>query len=247
MANTLRGPANLYARRQLLANLWARGAGLQCCFSQESIYLLLVVYHGSIDADSIFDPSLLSSITAQIKFRTAADGNAELAIRPIGVVRDLDKPLPYLAILMELGCEQRFKGNGEKIKYLAAGPLADGAFRTLHTAWDAAAKDLKTNTKKNPAQGLKKKVSDARLAVDSYNRYSISVRGISPDVYGILRTAKITKEFATLLSIITSSIAEDHSTKKHMRPLERLSDRSHIAWMSDYGLSNEGWRWSPNT
>ena len=246
MANTLRGPANLYARRQLLANLWARGAGLQCCFSQESIDLLLVAYHGSVDPHSLFDPSLLSSIAVQVKFRIAGDGNAELAIRPISVVRDLDKPLPYLAILMELGCEQCFKSNGTKIKYLASEPLADGAFRTLHKAWDAAAKNLKTSTNKDAAPALKKAVKEARLAVDSYNRYSISVRGISPDEYGILRTAKIAKEFATLLSIIMTSIAEDHSTKKHMRPLERLSDQSHIAWMSEYGLSNEEWRWSPD-
>ena len=241
MANTLRGPANLYARRQLLANLWARGAGLQCCFSQESIDLLLVAYYGSVDPDSIFDPSLLSSMAVQVKYKIAGDGNASSAIRPIGVVRDLDKPLPYLAILMELGCEQCFNENGTKIKYLAPGPLADGAFRTLHNAWDVAAKNLITNTDKDPAKGLNKKVDDARLSVDSYNRYSISVRGISPDEYGILRTAKIAKEFANLLSIIMTSIGEDHSTKKHMRPLERLSDQSHIAWMSGYGLSNEEW------
>jgi hypothetical protein len=41
--------------------------------------------------------------------------------------------------------------------------------------------------------GLKKKMHDPRLAVDSCNRYSISVRGISPDVYGILRKANIAK------------------------------------------------------
>ena len=249
MANTLRGPANLYPRRQLLANLWARGAGLQCCFSQETIDLLLVVYHGSVDPDSIFDPSLLSSIAVQVKFKIAGDGNAELAIRPISVVRDLDKPLPYLAILMKLGCEQCFEENGTKVKYLASGPLADGAFRTLRNAWDAAPKNLKANAEKDAVQGLMKEVNDARLAVDSYDQYSISVRGTSPDVYGILRTAKITKEFATLLSIIMTSIAEDHNTKKHMRPLERLSDRSHIAWMSDYGLStdsNEEWPWLPD-
>ncbi|KAF8347980.1 hypothetical protein F5887DRAFT_673723 [Amanita rubescens] len=224
------------ANEQLLANLWARGGGLQCCFSQERIDLLLPVYHGSVDRDSIFDPSLFSAIAAQIKFGTTGDGNAELAIRPIGVVRDLDKPLPYIAILMELGCEQPFQENGKKIKYLAPGPLADGAFRSLCEARDTAAKNLETNTEKKAIKGLKKKVNDARLAVGSYNRYSISVRGISPDVYGILRTADIVQEFATLLSIIVTSIAEDDDTKKHMRPLERLSDQSHIAWMSDYGV-----------
>lgn len=236
MANTpLRGPANLYARRQLLANLWARGGALQCCFFQERIDLLLPIYYGSVDPYSIFDPSLLSLFVVQVKYRANGNGNAELAIRPIGLVRDLDKPLPYLAMLMELGCKQRFKKGRKKIKYLASESLVDGAFRSRHEEWDAAVKDLRANTAKNAVKGLKKKVNDARLAIDSYNRYSISVRGISPDEYGILRTAKIAKEFATLLSIVLPPITEDHSTKRHMRPLECLSDRS---WMSHYGVWN---------
>ncbi len=41
--------------------------------------------------------------------------------------------------------------------------------------------------KKETLAKLKKKVNDARLAADSCNRFSISVRGASPDVYGILQ------------------------------------------------------------
>ncbi|KAF8327857.1 hypothetical protein F5887DRAFT_924568 [Amanita rubescens] len=229
--------------QQILANLWARGGALQCCFFQEKIVLLLPVYHGSVDPDSIFDPSLLSSIVAQIKFKTAGDGNAELAIRPIGVVRDLDKPLPYLAILMELGCEKSFKENGKKIKYLASEPLTDGTFRSLCEASTAAAMELKTNTAKEAIKGLKKKANDAQLAVDSYNRYSISVRGASPDVYKILREAKIVKEFATLLSIVMPE-GDAERTRLHMRPLEHLSEESpHADWMWKYRVSNaEEWK-----
>ena len=178
---------------------------------------------------------------AQIKFRTDEDQNAELAIRPIGVDRDLDKPLPYLAILMELGCENTFKENGKKIKYLASEPLADGTFRSLCEASNAAAMDLKTNTAKEAVKGLEKKASDAQLAVDSYNRYSISVRGASPKVYKILGEAKIVKEFATLFSIVMPE-SDAERTRLHMRPLEHLSKGSpHTDWMWKYGVSNERW------
>ena len=226
----------------MFANLWARGAGLQCCFSQEKIDLLLPAYFGSIAPDSIFDPSLISPIALQIKFRTAGDLDAELAIRPIGVDRDLNKPLPYLAVLMELGCEQHFKENNKKIKYSASGPLADGAFRSLCEAWKAAVKNLETNIEEEAVKGLKIKVTKARLAVDSYNRYSISVRGASPEVYGILRSANIEKEFETLLKIVMPS-SDAEPTRMHMRPLERLSEKSaHTDWTWKYGLSNEEWQ-----
>jgi hypothetical protein len=42
-------------------------------------------------------------------------------------------------------------------------------------------------------------VKEARLAMDTYNRYSIAVRGTSADEYGILHKANIEIAFATLL------------------------------------------------
>ena len=242
------GPANLYAHRQRLANLWARGAALQCCFTQEKIDFLLVVYHGSVEPGSIFDPSLHSVVAGQAKYRGAGDKNAELAISPIGVVRNRDNPLPYLAILMELGAEASFKENGKKIKCTASNPPADGEFGPLCDALDKAARNLVTyqrgeNIDKDILKDLKKEVNNARLAVDSCNRYSISVRGASPNEYGILREAKIAKEFATLLSIVMPSRTTEHSTRKHMRPLESLLNESHHNdWMLRYGVSNEGWK-----
>jgi hypothetical protein len=95
---------------------------------------------------------------------------------------------------------------------------------------------------KETLEKLKKAANDARLAMDSCNRYSFSVRGISQDVYGILRDAHIEKEFATvtLLSIIMPSPLNERSTREHMRPLERLSAASsHTDWMSEYVVSNE--------
>ena len=232
----------MYARRQRLANLWARGGALQCCFCQEKLDFVIPIYHGSIHEESIFDPSLLFGIAGQVKFRTDGDLDAELGIRPIGVDRDLDDPLPYLAILMELGCKQRFKENGMKIKCLASEPPAGGRFRSLVEKRNMALEDLASNTDKAVIKELKKKVNDAQCAVDSYNRYSISVRGASPDVYNILSEANIVEEFATLLNIVMPE-SDAERTKMHMRPLERLSEKSHHTdWMWEYGEAYEEWR-----
>ena len=235
--------ANLYACRDMLANLWVRGAGLQCCFSHERIDLLVPAYYGSIGPDSIFDPSLLSVIVMQIKSKHDGDLSAELAISPLGVDRDLDEPLPYLAILMELGCEQSFKGSKKKIKYMASGTLAAGEFRERCKAWNTAEQVLLNNTEKAAINGLKKKVYDARLYADSYNRYSISVRGASPEVYGILHSANIVKEFGTLLNVVRPSSDVEKRTTMHMRPSERMSRGSpHTDWMWKIGLSGKLWK-----
>jgi hypothetical protein len=241
---SLRGPAYLYTRRKLLANLWTRGAALQCFFSQESIDFLIPSYHGSVDPDSKFDPSRLSAVVVQVKHKVAEDNPAELAIRPIGVHRDRHQHLPHLVILMELGNESRYNDNGLRIKCAASEPPAGGEFGILCDTWKAAAEKLETyrrgkNVQNDTLEDLKKKTNDARLAVDSCNRYSILARGVSPDVYGILHTANIAKEFADLLCIIMPLSIDEQSTRQHMRPLERLSDGPRTAWMSDYVVPNE--------
>jgi hypothetical protein len=187
VAASLRGPANLYTCRQLLANLWARGGGLQCSFGQESIDFLIPTYFGSVHPDAEFEPSRLSGFTAQIKFRTTGDMKAEAAIRPIGIPRHRHQPLPYLAVLMELGTESHYKKTNSKIKYATSEPPADGEFEDLCDVWDAAVKKLETYSKgrkrqKKTLEKLKKAANDARVAMDSCNRYSLSVRGVSEDV-----------------------------------------------------------------
>jgi hypothetical protein len=200
---------------------------------------LIPTYNGPVDPDSIFDPSQLSVAAVQVKYKVTGDKKVGIVIRPIGVPRNRRQPLPYLAILMELGNESKYNGNGSKIKYTASEPPADGEFGKLCDAWDEAVKNLEAyrgqkNTQKAILQGLKKEANDARLAADSCNRFSISVRGISQDVYGILRTVNITKEFATLLSIVMP-VRADKPTRQHMRPLERLLPESrHTDWMADY-------------
>ncbi|KAF8343351.1 hypothetical protein F5887DRAFT_1212483 [Amanita rubescens] len=225
---------------ELLANLWARGAALQCCYSQESIDLLIPLYHGSISLDSKFDPSRFSVVVVQVKNKVARD---KLAIRPVGVTRDRHQPLPYLVILMALGDGSRYGDRDSDIKFVAPEPPADGEFGILCDTWNAAAEKLETyrrekNIQKDTLEDLEKKTNDARLAVNFCNQYSISVRGASPYVYGILGKAKIENEFGTLLRNIMPSPGDERA-RQHMRPFERLSDGPHTAWMSNYAVPNE--------
>jgi hypothetical protein len=82
---------------------------------------------------------------------------------------------------------------------------------------------------------LKEGLSSAQLATDRYNRYTISVRGASPEVYRILKTTGITDEFATLLKITTRLPGMAKATMQHICPLEQLGDGSnHTAWMAEY-------------
>ena len=128
---SLCGPANLYTCRQLLANLWACGRVLQCHFSQESINFLFPLYFSSVDPDSEFDPSQLSGGMGQVKFKVSGDKKAKAAICPIGVPHDCQQPLPYLAILMELGYKSRYKETNSKIRYMTSEPPVDSKFRNL--------------------------------------------------------------------------------------------------------------------
>jgi len=115
----------LNSQSKLLANLWARGAALQCCFNQEAIDFLIPVYHGSVAANAVFDPSCLSAIAGQVKFKEPGDQKAETLIRPFGIHRDPHSPLPYLALLMELGNESSEKS---KIKTKLPEPPKQGNF-----------------------------------------------------------------------------------------------------------------------
>jgi hypothetical protein len=78
-----------------------------------------------------------------------------------------------------------------------------------------------------------KRVKEERLAMDTYNRYTIAVRGASSNVYGILAKAQVEKEFETLpTTTIISPTAQDEAIQ-HMRHLERLGGGSgHTTWMS---------------
>ena len=230
--------------RQLLANLYARGAALQCSFGQESLNLLIPTYTGSVDDSAIFDPAALSAVVCHVKYRTVGDKRAGDALRPIGIPRDPHQPLPYLALLLELGNSAGYQETQTKIQWKAAVPK-DGEFRQLKDAWRVAVKDL--DDYQDRSKTLKKKldkkviiakkaaIEDARKEMDSCNRYSLFVRGATPDVYGILDRASIAKEFATFLKVTMPSSTPEDTACQTMRPLESFADGSaHMAWMLEY-------------
>ena len=73
----------------------------------------------------------LWAVVGQVKNKVGVDKDAEPAIRPICVPRDRNQPLPYQAILMELGNESRYGDNGSRIKYATSESPADGVFGSL--------------------------------------------------------------------------------------------------------------------
>ncbi|KAF8806748.1 hypothetical protein BYT27DRAFT_7223930 [Phlegmacium glaucopus] len=214
--------------QDLLANLWARGAGLQCCFIQ-----------------AIFDPTMLSAVFGQVKFKSKADTTTEQAIRPIGLLRSLSGPLPYLALLLELGNDSDYGATKSKIKVTTPTSTMEDEFQILRQNWLTAIEALEQYQASHPEKKRKKQdpklvkkqddVKKERLALDAYNRYSIAVRGALPSVYGTLVTAKVEREFATLLATTMPSPTAQDEMIQHMRPLERLGRKSgHTAWMSRY-------------
>jgi hypothetical protein len=242
--------------RQLLANLWARGTALQCSFNQESLDLVIVTYKGRVAAKAIFDIENLSAAVVQIKYKV----NADLpALRPLGIPRSISRPLPYIALLMELGNESKYQNLNSKIK-VSASPLKDaGTFETHWGERESAVQELRdyrvqkekeqeqTEQKKqkkkdkDPREAeLEQNVEDAQAKMDDCNRFAIFVRGASPDVYGALREAKITDQFAHLLNVTMPSPTAQHTTMKFMRPLESLNETSdYTAWMSVYVRGEE--------
>jgi len=205
----------------------------------------MVMYTGSVAADAVFEPSNLSAGVFQIKYRSQAESKAESELRPIGVPRNLPHPLPYLAVVFELGDESAHV-SGSKIQVTASPPGMD-SFSTLRSNWMAAVKDLEEYRMARQGSSKRKRgkdaeeirlqdtVKDEQFAMDSYNRFSISVRGSSPQVYGVLCQADIVDEFATLLRVTMPQPSEDDFMIEHMQPAQHLGDASACtAWMLDY-------------
>ena len=115
-----------------LSNLWARDAALQCCFNQEAIDFLIFVYTGSLDADAIFEPKLLSGVAGQVKYKNAADPNAQAAIKAFGITRGDGEPLPSL---MELGNESSSRQSQSKIKVETWEASPNDNFYKLQETW----------------------------------------------------------------------------------------------------------------
>jgi len=80
-----------------------------------------------------------------------------------------------------------------------------------------------------------KKFLESQQAMDSFNRYAIAIRGASPEVYGVLETAGIQRQFQSLLSVTLPSKESGQPSLRSMRPLEHLDAmRPHTAWMTDF-------------
>ncbi|EJT97134.1 hypothetical protein DACRYDRAFT_25258 [Dacryopinax primogenitus] len=83
-----------------LANLWARGAAIQCCHNQAYVDILFITYRGSNDPDALFDPAKLSAVHVQVKLKDQPDSSALRRLRPIGLAKHLaETGMPYLVIL----------------------------------------------------------------------------------------------------------------------------------------------------
>ena len=203
----------------------------------------MVVYFGDIKSDVFFDPAMLSAVFSQVKFKNGADMTAEEAIRPFGLFHDLSEPLPYLTLLFELGNESAHGATKSKIKVTMPTPTVNGEFLRLRRNWLTTVEALEDYQKEHPRKKCRDresvekqdKVKEERLAMDTYNRYTIAVHGASSSIYGILSTAKVETEFASLLATTMPSPTDQDETIQHMRLLRWLGSKSgHSAWMTRY-------------
>jgi hypothetical protein len=225
--------------RKLLANFWARGAALQCCFNQSSIDFFIVVYFGSVMDGAVFDPDLLSDFVVQVKFKKDAGTKAERKVRRGAIPSN--GALPYLALLMEFDTESVHQETSSKIcSAIPDSASDDSQFRSRLSDWMTAVSGLAQEKQRKTAnqahlKQLQRNVDEKRFAMDSCNRYSIAIRGSSDEVYGILKTAQIAREFATLLRTSMPAYTPPESALQHMRPSEQLDETSaYMDWMYDY-------------
>ena len=199
---------------------------------------MMVVYYGDINAKAIFDPAMLSAVFGKVKYKSKADTTAEQAIWPIGLPHSFSGPLPYLAMLFELGNDSNHGRTSSKIKVTTPTSTTKDEFQELTKNSVKALEKYQAEHRRKKDPKLVEKQNEAkeeRPAMDSHNRYTIAIRGVSASVYGILDKANVKTQFATLLAIMMPSPTAQDEMIQHMRPLERLGRESgHTAWMSRY-------------
>lgn len=192
--------------RNILAGYWFRGSGLQCVFNQESL-LFIATYNGSVDDDAVFDCDKLSACVIQVKLKKHPDTTAMRSLRPIGIPRSND-PLPYVAIVMELGCKSVYRSpsNSEKhqVQFLSPDAVSSADFVALREKRLSAKRklDLVKKTKSTDYQTRKKEFQVAQREEDRVNRYEIYIRGSTASTYGVLHSARIEKEFGAMLKMM---------------------------------------------
>ncbi|KAF8331451.1 uncharacterized protein EI90DRAFT_3057981 [Cantharellus anzutake] len=231
--------------RNLLSNLWARGVIMQCCFNQTSIDFLCPVYFGSVDPGANFDCDQLSGFVIQVKNKKKGDTDtgAQRNLRPNGIIRDPEDPLPYLALLMELGTDSQYREaefityslpkHSKSFQYGALKREHQSALDRLFTHRNQIPKGKKRNPEDNgQLKVLEVDVQDKELQKDLYNRYLISARGASPKTYDILRTAGIEQQFETFLGIVLPQELSHGDEVAQMWPLNHMED--HDSWITNY-------------
>lgn len=127
-----------YLFRNLLANLWAHGAILQCSFNQESVDFLIVVYHGQIDLEVIFSSQcslgFLARLSSSMK-QTQQTNKQYTSLWSFSTS-------PYIALLLEPGNESIHRTSKLKIKVTVLESWVSGVFCQLTEDWMDATKDL---------------------------------------------------------------------------------------------------------
>jgi hypothetical protein len=223
--------------RRFLANLWSRGAILQCARNQSSIESLCVVYFGSFLPGALFDLDKLGAFILKITNKFEAANPKERSFPPVG---DLDRSLPCLTCVLELGNESCHPETHSKFKTTASGPTAshgrlrESMDRLFMTVDELDQYQKSTSPTQKRIEELQQDIQLKHLEVEEYDRYSIIVRGASPKTYGILNEAGIAKEFAALLAVTMPQPDPETSVLRHMQPFGRLDDSEsspHTAWM----------------
>ena len=230
--------------RKLLANLWSRGVALQCSFNQEAIDFLIPIYTGSLAPGEPFDPSKLTGMVGQVKNKAAGDSDAKDAMRPFALPRNTSSPLPYLAVLMELGTESQFRETGSHLRVKTWDTDGNSpSYDDRHADWLAAFTAV-AEAQRNPQRSVEERKEKKRLeqvmlekqlVKEGYNRYSIAIRGASPTTYGILATAKIVEAFKQILHITLAPADEFDRKVQHMVPLGgNHPNTGDCDWMADF-------------
>ena len=106
--------------------------------------------------------------------------------------------------------------------------LTESHLVAVKALWDYQAQEGQPVKERTDLKLVKKQkeVKETRVTMDSYNRYTLAVCGVSTDIYGILHKPNIETEFATLLSTMMPSSTPQDNTIQHMWPLEWLGGGS---------------------
>ncbi|KAF8510600.1 hypothetical protein JB92DRAFT_2727559 [Gautieria morchelliformis] len=231
---------------KLLANLWARGAALQCSFNQVSIDHLIVCYHGRTGSSAVFEPALLSGVVVQVKNQKEGDGSIEREIRPMGLPPDGTPPRAYLSLVLELGTDRVHSSTKTGLKVtLGTGSVED--YRVLaeelrekeQMLEEMGKEERKSLEGKKKMKQLQEEIKEKEMAKVGFKRYTISIRGTSE--YGLLNKLQIKQIFEQLLGLTRGERKEiGDELVEEMQPLEQFESR-YTDWMRSYvGAESDG-------